>query len=118
MEKEIIKKFLKEYIPMQKGKIMDLEGNVLGEHDGVMYYTIGQRRGLNLGGKDGYDNDRWFVVNKDVKNNILYVNCGECDEMFSSTLIASSFNWISGKPKNNEFDCYVKCRYRQPRSTY
>jgi tRNA-specific 2-thiouridylase len=108
------RKFLKEYIPMQKGKIMDLEGNVLGEHDGVMYYTIGQRRGLNLGGKDGYDNDRWFVVNKDVKNNILYVNCGECEEMYSSTLLASSFNWISGKPKQNEFDCYVKCRYRQP----
>ena len=107
------RKFLKEYIPMQKGKIMDLEGNVLGEHDGVMYYTVGQRRGLNLGGKDGYDNDRWFVVNKDVKNNILYVNCGECDEMFSSSLIASSFNWISGCPAK-EFDCFVKCRYRQP----
>ena len=107
------RKFLKEYIPMQKGKIKDLEGNVLGEHDGVMYYTIGQRRGLNLGGKDGYDNDRWFVVDKDVKNNILYVNCGECDQMFSNELIASSFNWISGKP-SNEFDCYVKCRYRQP----
>ena len=108
------RKFLKEYIPMQKGKIIDLEGNVLGEHDGVMYYTIGQRRGLNLGGKDGYDNDRWFVISKDVKNNILYVNCGECDEMYSSSLIASSFNWISGRPMENEFDCYVKCRYRQP----
>ena len=108
------RKFLKEYIPMQKGKIIDLEGNVLGEHDGVMYYTIGQCRGLNLGGKDGYDNDRWFVISKDVKNNILYVNCGECDEMYSSSLIASSFNWISGRPMENEFDCYVKCRYRQP----
>ncbi len=107
------RKFLKEYIPMQKGKIMDLEGNILGEHDGVMYYTIGQRRGLNLGGKAEYDNDRWFVVNKDVKNNILYVNCGECEEMFSHSLIASSFNWISGKPCD-EFDCLVKCRYRQP----
>ena len=107
------RKFLKEYIPMQKGIIKDMEGNILGEHDGVMYYTIGQRRGLNLGGKDGYDNDRWFVVDKDVKNNVLYVNCGECDEMFSSSLIASSFNWISGKPAD-EFDCFVKCRYRQP----
>lgn len=105
--------FLKEYIPMQKGKIVDLEGNVIGEHDGVMYYTIGQRRGLNIGGKEGYDNSRWFVVNKDVKNNILYVNCGECEEMFSTELTTDTFNWISGKP-SDEFDCFVKCRYRQP----
>lgn len=107
------RKFLKEYIPMQKGKILDLDGNVVGEHDGVMYYTIGQRRGLNIGGKADHDNDRWFVVKKDVKNNILYVNCGECPEMFSNSLIASSFNWISGCP-GKEFDCFAKCRYRQP----
>lgn len=108
------RKFLKQYIPMQKGKIMDLDGNVVGEHEGVMYYTLGQRRGLNIGGKADYDNDRWFVVSKDVKNNILYVNCGECPEMFSSELIAGDFNWISGEPKEKTFDCFVKCRYRQP----
>ena len=77
------RKFLKTYLPAQKGLIKDLSGNVVGEHDGVMYYTIGQRRGLNIGGKDGYDNDRWFVVKKDVSTNTLYVNCGECDEMYS-----------------------------------
>lgn len=105
--------FLKGYIPMKKGKICDLEGNELGSHDGVFYYTLGQRRGLNIGGKDGYDNDRWFVVKKDVKNNVLYVNCGECDEMFTKEIIVSKMNWITDVPQN-DFDCFVKCRYRQP----
>lgn len=107
------RKFLKDFIPMQEGDICDMQGNVIGRHDGVMYYTLGQRRGLNLGGKEGYDNDRWFVVKKDVKKNILYVNCGECDEMFSSELEATGFNWITDKPEK-PFECFVKCRYRQP----
>ena len=107
------RKFLKDFIPMQQGDICDLSGKVIGKHDGVFYYTLGQRRGLNIGGKEGYDNDRWFVVKKDVKKNILYVNCGECEEMFSTQLEATDFNWISDKPKK-EFDCFVKCRYRQP----
>ena len=107
------RKFLKDFIPMQEGDICDLDGNVLGRHEGVMYYTLGQRRGLNLGGKDGYDNNRWFVVKKDVKKNILYVNCGECEEMFSTQLEATGVNWIADKP-TTPFKCFVKCRYRQP----
>lgn len=107
------RKFLKDFIPMQPGDICDLNGNVLGKHDGVMYYTLGQRRGLNIGGKNGYENNRWFVVKKDVKKNILYVNSGECEEMYSTSLIAKDFNWITIKPEN-EFECFVKCRYRQP----
>ena len=107
------RKFLKDFIPMHEGNICDMQGNVIGKHDGVMYYTLGQRRGLNLGGKEGYDNDRWFVVKKDVKKNILYVNCGECDEMFSTELEATGFNWIADKPEK-PFNCLVKCRYRQP----
>lgn len=105
--------FLKTFIPARKGEIKDLNGNVVGTHDGVMYYTIGQRRGLNLGGKNGYDDDRWFVVKKDVKTNTLYVNCGECEEMFSSSCLVTDFNWITEKPKQ-DFDCFVKLRYRQP----
>ncbi len=107
------RKFLKEYLPAQVGKIKDLNGNVLGEHDGVMYYTIGQRRGLNIGGKNGYKDDRWFVVKKDVKTNTLYVNCGECEEMFSSGCYVSNFNWITFTP-SADFECFVKLRYRQP----
>ena len=107
------RQFLKNYIPASKGKIVDLKGNVLGEHDGVMYYTIGQRRGLNIGGKDGYNNNRWFVVDKDVKTNTLIVNCGECPEMFSTACVVTEFNWITDR-MNAPFTAYAKFRYRQP----
>lgn len=105
--------FLKNFLPAKKGVIKDLSGNIVGEHDGVMYYTIGQRRGLNIGGKNGYDADRWFVVKKDVTTNTLYVNCGECDEMFSSACIVTEFNWITDK-LTDSFTAGVKLRYRQP----
>ncbi len=105
--------FLKSYLPAKKGQIKDLQGNVVGEHDGIMYYTIGQRRGLNIGGKNGYEADRWFVVDKDLKTNTLFVNCGECEEMYSSACVVTEFNWITDKP-TGEFDAKVKLRYRQP----
>ena len=107
------RKFLKGFLPAQKGEIKDLQGNTVGVHDGAMYYTIGQRRGLNIGGKNGYDADRWFVVKKDIQKNILYVNCGECDEMYSSACIVTEFNWIADK-QTESFTCGVKLRYRQP----
>ncbi len=107
------RQFLKNYLPASKGKIVDLKGNVVGEHDGVMYYTIGQRRGLNIGGKDGYENARWFVVDKDVKTNTLIVNCGECEEMYSRGCIVREFNWITDK-LTEPCTVYAKLRYRQP----
>lgn len=107
------RQFLKTFLPAQPGDIRDLDGNLVGKHDGVMYYTIGQRRGLNIGGKNGYDADRWFVVKKDVKTNTLYVHCGECEEMYSSGCVVTDFNWITDTP-NKDFDCFVKLRYRQP----
>lgn len=107
------RQFLKNYLPASKGKIVDLKGNVVGEHEGVMYYTIGQRRGLNIGGKDGYDNARWFVVDKDVKSNTLIVNCGECEEMYSRGCIVRDFNWITDK-LIEPCKVYAKLRYRQP----
>ena len=69
--------FLKNYLPSKKGVIKDLDGNIVGEHEGLMYYTLGQRRGLNIGGLKGGSGERWFVIEKDLKNNILYVNQGE-----------------------------------------
>lgn len=107
------RQFLKTFLPAKAGDIKDLQGNVVGCHEGVMYYTIGQRRGLNIGGKNGYSDDRWFVVDKDVKTNTLYVNCGECEEMFSSSCTVTDFNWIADQIKQ-DFDCFVKLRYRQP----
>ncbi len=108
------KKFLKEYLPAQEGDIIDLQGNIVGKHDGLMYYTLGQRRGLNIGGKAGGNGERWFVVQKDLKNNKLVVSQGEGEELFSDGLYASEFNWIPEKPKENQFDCFAKFRYRQP----
>lgn len=108
------KKFLQQYLPAQKGKILDLEGNVVGEHDGLMYYTLGQRRGLNIGGRKGGNGERWFVIKKDLENNILYVSQGEDDLLFSDGLYASQMNWIPEIPKEKEFSCLAKFRYRQP----
>ena len=107
------KEFLQNYLPAKPGKIMDTDGNVVGKHDGVMFYTLGQRRGLNLGGVAGGNGDRWFVFDKDIKNNILYVSQGEDDKLYSSGLIADKVNWIN-QPNVDRFDCYAKFRYRQP----
>ena len=108
------RQFLKNYIPCNKGKMLDLKGNYIGEHEGVMFYTLGQRKGLNIGGKAGGNGERWFVCDKDVKNNVLYVSQGEDDILFSDALISYQINWIAGKPNKNKFDCFAKFRYRQP----
>ena len=108
------RQFLKTYLPCNTGDIVDLNGNVVGKHEGVIYYTLGQRRGLGIGGKHGGNGERWFVIQKDLKNNVLYVSQGEDDELFTSGLTSGKFNWIPCKPSQNEFDCYAKFRYRQP----
>ena len=107
------KQFLNNFLPAKNGKICTLDGKVVGEHTGVLYYTIGQRRGLNIGGKAGGNGERWFVVSKDVEKNILYVHQGDDDVLYTDYLFAEEFNWISGC-KNKEFECTAKFRYRQP----
>lgn len=106
--------FLLNYIPAKRGKIMTYDGKVLGEHLGLMYYTIGQRRGLNIGGQKGDDGSRWFVIEKDLKNNILYVAHGGEERLYSTGLIMNSANWIPSLPDKKEFECTAKFRYRQP----
>ena len=108
------REFLKNFIPAKAGKIVDLEGNVVGEHEGVMYYTLGQRRGLNLGGISGTNGGRWFVVDKDVKKNLLIVSHGDETPLYSVSLEASTINWIPNVPTKKTFECYAKFRYRQP----
>ena len=108
------KKFLQGYLPSKEGNIVDTEGNVVGRHSGVLYYTLGQRKGLNIGGRSGGNGKRWFVLDKDVANNILIVSQGEDDKLYSSGLIATGFNFIPEKPLKTTFDCYAKFRYRQP----
>jgi tRNA-specific 2-thiouridylase len=94
--------------------MMTYDGKVLGEHIGLMYYTIGQRKGLGIGGQAGDDGSRWFVIEKDLKNNILYVAHGAEDRLYSTGLIMKSCNWIPEVPDKKQFDCTGKFRYRQP----
>ena len=108
------KNFLKGFLPAQPGLIKTREGEVVGQHDGLMYYTLGQRRGLNIGGRKGGTGERWFVLEKDLQNNVLIVSQGEDDELFSSGLYAKEFNFIPEVPSVKEFDCFAKFRYRQP----
>ena len=108
------KEFLKNYIPAQKGKIIEINsGKVLGEHEGVYYYTIGQRKGLGIGGIKGLDSHGFFVCKKDVKNNILYVAKDKEDEhLFTDEAIITSMNYFNEKIEDGEH-LMVKFRYRQ-----
>ncbi len=106
------KKFLMNYIPAKEGDIKTYDGRTLGRHSGLMYYTIGQRRGLDIGGQAG-DAGRWFVTEKDMENNVLYVAHGDEDRLYSKGLILSECNWIPNRPKADKFDCFAKFRYRQ-----
>lgn len=108
------KNFLKNYLPAKPGEIMSTTGEVLGKHDGLMYYTLGQRKGLGIGGKNTGNGQPWFVTSKDLQNNVLYVSQGEGVELYSSGMISGKFNWIPKKPQQSEFDCFAKFRYRQP----
>ena len=104
--------FLQTYLPAQPGKILDASGKQVGEHIGLMYYTIGQRRGLGLGGVKG-EEGRWFVLKKDLENNILYVSHGDESPLYSKACEVSSFNWIPALPQEKSFVCNAKFRYRQ-----
>ncbi|WP_311516602.1 tRNA 2-thiouridine(34) synthase MnmA [uncultured Anaerococcus sp.] len=102
--------FLSNYLPAQPGKIVDTEGNILGSHDGLMFHTIGQRRGLGIGG----EGEAWFVCGKDLKKNELIVCQGKNNPLlFSNKLFASEFSTISDKEIPEEFSCTAKFRYRQ-----
>lgn len=106
------KDFLGNYLPAQPGEMRSTTGELLGKHDGLMYYTIGQRKGLGIGGIG--TGEPWFVVRKDLENNILYVAQGENNpELFSQGLIATDIHWISEKEKPSSFNCTAKFRYRQ-----
>ena len=108
------REFLKNYIPAQRGDIVDIETNrVVGKHDGAMYYTIGQRKGLGIGGIHGEVARGWFVVKKDVKKNILYVASGEeNDYLLSDKCTVTNLNWITDVPEEGKH-INAKFRYRQ-----
>jgi tRNA-specific 2-thiouridylase len=103
------KQFLMQYLPAQPGDMKTLDGKTVGRHDGLMYYTLGQRRGLGLGGAG----ESWFVIKKDMAENILYVERGEHELLFSVSLTAENPVWVSGAPPAESFRALAKIRYRQ-----
>ena len=108
------REFLSRYLPHEPGEIRTQEGIVIGEHIGLMYYTIGQRQGLGIGGtKDGLDKP-WFVLKKVMTNNTLIVVQGhDHPELFQPTLSASDLTWVSGKAPHCGWVYSAKTRYRQ-----
>lgn len=104
------KEFLSQYLPAQSGEMRTLKGKKIGTHAGLMYYTIGQRHGLGIGG----DGDPWFVVGKNLDDNILYVEQGfHHDALYSDYLIASDISFVNDVNLENGFECTAKFRYRQ-----
>lgn len=107
------KKFLKEFLPAQPGEMRTPAGELKGQHDGLMYYTIGQRSGLGIGGGTG-SNDPWFVVGKDMKSNTLIVDQGfDNPLLYATSLKAVKLSFVAGQAPANEFHCTAKFRYRQ-----
>lgn len=111
------KDFLEQFIPAQPGQIKTLEGQVVGKHHGLMYYTLGQRKGLGIGGVKNATEEPWFSVRKDLENNILYVAQGDDSALYHTQLTASQLSWVSGKAPDLPYTCKAKVRYRQPDQT-
>ena len=110
------RKFLQEFLPMQPGDMCTEDGEKVGEHIGLAYYTLGQRRGLDIGGRG--TGERWFVVDKDLQNNVLVVAQGkDSPRLYSRYVLASQATWILDEPPapdGRPFRCTARFRYRQP----
>ncbi len=108
------KDFLARYLPAQPGPIESIDGKVIGEHDGLMYYTIGQRKGLKLGGKKEALEAPWYVVAKEVPRNILIVaQTHDHPLLYKSILLCNELSWCSDIEPQYPFRCTAKTRYRQ-----
>lgn len=108
------KDFMNENYPSKSGDMIDVvSGKVVGKHTGLSTYTIGQRKGLGIGGGFGASGECWFVVGKNAKTNILFVAQGNDDFLYSDSLKSNKFNWIAAKPSAKQIKCMAKFRYRQ-----
>ena len=108
------KDFLAQYLPAQPGIIESAEGVAVGHHDGLMYHTLGQRKGLRIGGLAEAGEAPWYVVDKDLERNVLIVGQGhDHPRLFSKGLIAKQLHWVDRCSINDAFQCTVKTRYRQ-----
>ena len=108
------REFLARYLPREPGPIVTPDGASLGEHHGLMYYTLGQRQGLGIGGQRAGDGTAWYVARKDVASNTLVVVQGHDDpRLFSTHLRAQDASWVAGTPPEEGGDLAAKTRYRQ-----
>ncbi len=109
--------FLAEYLPARPGEMRSDDGELLGEHRGLMFYTLGQRQGLGLGGRSGGDAAPWYVLDKDLDNNVLIVGQGhDHPRLFRDQLRARQLSWCNGlapAAPGERFECTAKVRYRQ-----
>jgi tRNA-specific 2-thiouridylase len=106
--------FLATYLPAQPGEIRSPDGKMLGGHRGLMFYTLGQRQGLGIGGRRDEGEEPWYVADKDLANNVLIVVQGHHHPaLLQSELDAAQLNWIAGSPPAERFSCTAKVRYRQ-----
>ncbi|UAA40478.1 tRNA 2-thiouridine(34) synthase MnmA [Paraneptunicella aestuarii] len=108
------KDFLAQYLPANPGIIETAEGEAIGEHQGLMYHTLGQRKGLLIGGQKDHGDEPWYVVDKDVQRNVLIVGQGaNHPRLFSDGLIAKQLHWVDRKGPQGSTQLTVKTRYRQ-----
>jgi len=110
--------FLRRYLPARPGEIQTPDGQPLGHHEGLMYYTLGQRQGLGIGGVKGHEGATWYVAGKDLTHNILIVvDRHDHPLLYSRKLIAVDLHWVSGEAPAIPFRCTAKTRYRQQDAT-
>jgi tRNA-specific 2-thiouridylase len=108
------KDFLSKFLQARPGEIKTEDGKVIGKHDGLMYYTLGQRQGIGIGGRKDANESPWYVLQKDLENNILIVGQGHDHPLlFNKTLKANQLDWVLGAPPKIPLKCKAKTRYRQ-----
>lgn len=108
------KEFLSRYLPAQPGEMRTPDKEWIGQHDGLMYYTLGQRRGLGIGGRKNSNGAPWFVVGKNLPQNTLYVAQGRDHPWLKSLILeANQLHWVAGHPPPLPYSCTAKIRYRQ-----
>lgn len=109
------REFLSTYLPANPGAIETSDGVEVGRHSGLMYYTPGQRRGLQIGGRKDAAEEPWYVVDKDLRRNVLIVAQGDTELLLSRSLLATDASWIGEPPVSLDKDlrCTAKIRYRQ-----
>jgi len=109
------KEFLQRYLPTQPGEMRTPEGQFIGQHHGLMYYILGQRQGLGIGGVKNAPDEPWYVLEKDLENNLLVVGQGHDHPlMLHNSLEAGQLDWCSNQPLTESLECFAKTRYRQP----